>query len=125
VTRALYRLLATLLLLVGCLPTSLRAQETPAILGPAATNGQAAFDGIAGRAASLHRAMACSNEFEFVRGFALAKSFGKENAPEPEWKADLAQWPTKPPPPAATLGATARRIVAPIAAARSRERRDP
>jgi len=64
--------------------------ETSAQLGPAATSGTEARDGIKGRAERLHAAMACGNEFAFAQGFALASRNGKKNyAPNP----DLAQWP--------------------------------
>ena len=64
--------------------------ETSADLAPAATTGKDASDTIRSRAARLHFAMACGNEFAFAQGFALSSRNGKKGyAPNP----DLAQWP--------------------------------
>jgi hypothetical protein len=64
---------------------------TPAELGPAAVTGKDASDTIRARAARLHLAMACGNEFAFARGFALASRLGKEGYVPPH--EGLAQWP--------------------------------
>lgn len=80
------------LLVLATIANAARAQGTvtPAPLAPAAVSGKNASDTIVGRAARLHFAMACGNEFAFARGFALASRHGKKGyKPDP----DLAQWP--------------------------------
>jgi hypothetical protein len=85
-------LLLLSLLALAAVNRSARAAgtETPADLGPAATTGKDASDGIKSRAQRVQLAMACGNEFHFAQGFALASRNGNKGyAPNP----DLAQWP--------------------------------
>lgn len=67
-------------------------------LGSAAVTGKDASDTFKARAARLHLAMGCGNEFAFARGFALASRHGKEGYAPPrkpgeQSKEGLAQWP--------------------------------
>lgn len=65
-------------------------------LGPPAMTGPDAAAGFATRARTLHLAMACGNEFEFVRGFAFASRFGKrgDDPATPDFnEKDLSAWP--------------------------------
>lgn len=47
--------------------------------GPAAQNGSQAFDGIDGRALTLHTSMGCGNEHAFMEGFTGASLFGESD----------------------------------------------
>lgn len=94
-TRAIFVVLA--LAWLAALSGSARAAraEMFADLGPAATTGQAARDGIDARALSLHLSMACGNELEFMRRFAFSKRLGKkgEDPATPFIEKDIAEWP--------------------------------
>lgn len=69
--------------------------QTSADLGPAATTGQMAFDGMGTRSRALHTTMACGNELEFTRRFAFSKRLGKkgEDPSTPFIEKDFSEWP--------------------------------
>lgn len=63
-------------------------------LGAAAATGDAAFAGIAGRAQSLHLAMACGNEFDFVKGYSWTSRDGRsDDNPGTEPANEERKWP--------------------------------
>lgn len=85
------------LVLLATLSGAARAAQAGlfADLGPAATTGQAARDGVDRRARSLHLSMACGNELEFMRRFAFSSRLGKkgEDPNTPFVEKHLAEWP--------------------------------